>query len=162
MKQLLLTLIALTIFITSIKAVETDTTKISKTFELGEFVLTAPKMRENVGQAFNLQMNNTNVSEALRSIPSVIFANMGGRFEPTVIVRGFDIRGIPGFVDGIPLQMPYDGDIDLGQLATFDYSLISLTKGFTPMSSGMNATGGSINLVSFQPTDKLNLQAIGG
>ena len=67
-------------------------------------------------------MNNSNVSEALRSIPSVIFANMGSRFEPTILVRGFDIRGIPVFVDGVPLQMPYDGDIDLGHLTTFDYS----------------------------------------
>lgn len=162
MKQLIFTLIILIISISFVQAEEADTTKITKTFQLGEFVVLAPKSKNDVPQTFNLQMNNTNVSEALRSLPSVIFANMGGRFEPTVIVRGFDIRGIPVFVDGIPLQMPYDGDIDLGQLATFDYSLVSLTKGFTPMSSGMNATGGSINLISFQPTDKLNLQAIGG
>jgi iron complex outermembrane receptor protein len=87
---------------------------------------------------------------------------MGGRFEPTIIVRGFDIRGIPVFVDGIPLQMPYDGDIDLGQLSTFDYSQVSLTKGIAPMSLGPNTIGGSINLVSFQPTDKVDVQAITG
>ena len=152
MKQHLLTLIALTIFITTIKAAETDATKISKTFQLGEFVLSAPKMREKVEQTIHLQMNTTNISEALCTVSSVIFANMGGRFEPTVVVSGFDIRGIWFFY----------GDTDMGQLATFDYSLVSLTKGSTPMSSGMNATGGSINLISFQPTDKLNLQVIAG
>lgn len=162
MKQHLLTLIALTIFITTIKAAETDATKISKTFQLGEFVLSAPKMREKVEQTIHLQMNTTNISEALCTVSSVIFANMGGRFEPTVVVSGFDIHGIRVFVDGLSLQKFYNGDTDMGQLATFDYSLVSLTKGSTPMSSGMNATDGSINLISFQPTDKLKLQVIGG
>ncbi len=161
-KRAVFVLVFLYLTLSAIHAEEIDTTGISNTFQLGEVVVLAPRSDNTVGQDFNLQMNNTNVSEALRSIPSVIYANMGSRFEPTILVRGFDIRGIPVFVDGIPLQMPYDGDIDLGHLTTFDYAQVSLTKGLTPMSLGPNAIGGSINLVSFQPTDKVNLQAITG
>ena len=162
MKRANLTVLFICLLFFSAKAEEIDTTKISNTFELGEVIVLAPRSDNTVSQDFNLQMNNTNVSEALRSIPSVIYANMGGRFEPTILVRGFDIRGIPVFVDGIPLQMPYDGDIDLGHLTTFDYAQVSLTKGLTPMSLGPNTIGGSINLVSFQPTDNINIRAITG
>lgn len=162
MKRANLTVLFICLLFFSAKAEEIDTTKISNTFQLGEVIVFAPRSDNTVSQDFNLQMNNTNVSEALRSIPSVIYANMGGRFEPTILVRGFDIRGIPVFVDGIPLQMPYDGDIDLGHLTTFDYAQVSLTKGLTPMSLGPNTIGGSINLVSFQPTDNINVRAITG
>lgn len=162
MRRANLTLLFTCLILRVLNAEEIDTTKISNTFQLGEIIVLAPRTNNTVSQTLNLQMNNINVSEALRSVPSVIFANMGGRFEPTIIVRGFDIRGIPVFVDGIPLQMPYDGDIDLGQLSTFDYSQVSLTKGIAPMSLGPNTIGGSINLVSFQPTDKVNVQAITG
>ena len=162
MRRANLTLLFTCLILRVLNAEEIDTTKISNTFQLGEIIVLAPRTNNTVSQTLNLQMNNINVSEALRSVPSVIFANMGGRFEPTIIVRGFDIRGIPVFVDGIPLQMPYDGDIDLGQLSTFDYSQVSLTKGIAPMSLGPNTIGGSINLVSFQPTDKVDVQAITG
>lgn len=162
MRRANLTFLFTCLILPALYAEEIDTTKLSNTFQLGEIIVLAPRTDNTVSQTLNLQMNNINVSEALRSVPSVIFANMGGRFEPTVIVRGFDIRGIPVFVDGIPLQMPYDGDIDLGQLSTFDYSQVSLTKGISPMSLGPNTIGGSINLVSFQPTAEVNLQAIIG
>lgn len=161
-KRAVFVLVFLYLILSAIHAEEMDTTKISNTFRLGEVVVLAPRTNNVVGQMLNLQMDNSNVSEALRSVPSVIFANMGSRFEPTILVRGFDIRGIPVFVDGIPLQMPYDGDIDLGQLTTFDYSYVSLTKGFTPVALGPNALGGSINLVSFQPDQKINVQAVTG
>lgn len=109
MRRANLTLLFACLILFALNAKEIDTTKISNTFQLGEIIILAPRTDNTISQTLNLQMNHINVSEALRSVPSVIFANMGGRFEPTIIVRGFDIRGIPVFVDGIPLQMPYDG-----------------------------------------------------
>ncbi len=90
-----------------------------------------------------------------------IFANMGGRFEQQFSL-GDSISEVFRFCGRLSAANAYDGDIDLGQLTTFDYSQVSLTKGISPMSLGPNTIGGSINLVSFQPTDKVNVQAMTG
>jgi len=162
MRRANLTFLFTCLILRALNAEEIDATKLSNSFQLVEIIVPAPRTDNTVSQTLNLQMNNINVSEAVRSVSSVIFASMGGRFEPTVIVRGFDTRGIPVFLDGIPLQMPCDRDIDLGQLSTFDFSQVSLAKGISPLSLDPNTIGGSINLVSFQPTAEVNLLAITG
>lgn len=162
MRRANLTFLFTCLILRALNAEEIDATKLSNSFQLVEIIVPAPRTDNTVSQTLNLQMNNINVSEAVRSVSSVIFASMGGRFEPTVIVRGFDTRGIPVFVDGIPLQMPCDRDIDLGQLSTFDFSQVSLAKGISPLSLDPNTIGGSINLVSFQPTAEVNLLVITG
>ncbi|MDD2226759.1 MAG: hypothetical protein PHD42_06620, partial [Dysgonamonadaceae bacterium] len=70
-KRAVFVLVFLYLTLSAIHAEEIDTTGISNTFQLGEVVVLAPRSDNTVGQDFNLQMNNTNVSEALRSIPSV-------------------------------------------------------------------------------------------
>ncbi|MEZ4908300.1 MAG: Plug domain-containing protein [Saprospiraceae bacterium] len=39
----------------------------------------------------------------------------GSRNENTVYLRGFDIRSIPIFIDGIPVYIPYDGYVYFGR-----------------------------------------------
>ena len=39
----------------------------------------------------------------------------GARNEYNLLVRGFNARRVPVFMDGIPVYVPYDGEMDLGR-----------------------------------------------
>lgn len=154
----------LLILITSIVSYsqEIDSISVARKFELGEIMVTSTKTKNSVTQLSSIQLNQTAVSNALNTLPSIVLHNIGERNELSVIIRGFDIRSIPVYIDGIPVYVTYDGYVDLGRFKTFDYSVISATKGLTPMEYGPNTIGGSINLVSLKPTEKLDIQAITG
>ena len=92
---------------------------------------------------------------ALSLAPGVSFARVGQRNETTVFVRGFDIRQVPVFVDGIPVYTPYDGYADLERFTTFDMAELQVSKGFTSVIYGANTLGGAINVVSRRPAARL-------
>lgn len=52
--------------------------------------------------------NLMNVSQATSLLSGVNIAGSGSRNEKTVLVRGFDLRQVPLFLDGIPVYVPYD------------------------------------------------------
>ncbi|QQZ27292.1 TonB-dependent receptor [Thiothrix subterranea] len=108
------------------------------------------------------QFNRTNVADALNLLPGVTVASVGARNEKTVYVRGFDMRQVPLFVDGIPLQVPYDGYVDFNRFTTADLSAIQVNKGFSSGSYGPNTLGGAINLISSKPRDKFEGDASAG
>ena len=85
-------------------------------------------------------------SHALDLLSGLSLSNVGGRNESMVYVRGFDLRQVPVFIDGIPEYVPYDGYVDLARFTTFDLSEITVTKGFSSVLYGANAMGGAINL----------------
>ena len=95
------------------------------------------------------------LSGALALAPGVSFTRIGSRNETTVYVRGFDMRQVPLFVDGIPVYTPYDGYADLSRFTTFDVSEIQVSKGFTSVLYGPNTLGGAINIVSRRPGGKV-------
>lgn len=72
-------------------------------------------------------------------------------------MRGFDIRQVPLYIDGVPVYVPYDGYVDMDRFLTYDVSEVQVSKGFTSPLYGPNALGGAINLISAEPTAKLNL-----
>ena len=88
------------------------------------------------------------VGAALNMAPGVSLSHIGARNEQMVYVRGFDLRQVPVFIDGIPVYVPYDGYVDLGRFNTFDLARIDVAKGFSSLMYGPNALGGAINLVS--------------
>jgi iron complex outermembrane recepter protein len=100
------------------------------------------------------------IPEALALVPGVVLVKAGSRNESQINVRGFDIRQIPIFFDGIPAYTPYDGYVDLERFMTFDVSELRVSKGFSSVLYGPNALGGAINVVSRRPTGKL--EASGG
>jgi len=71
------------------------------------------------------------LADALNTLPGVSLSQFGARNETLVNVRGFDIKHVPIFQDGIPIYVPYDGYPDLGRFTTFDLSEVVLSKGFT-------------------------------
>jgi iron complex outermembrane receptor protein len=91
------------------------------------------------------------LSGALALAPGVSFSRIGSRNETTVFVRGFDLRQVPVFIDGVPVYTPYDGYADLERFTTFDVAELQVSKGFTSVVHGANALGGAINVVSRLP-----------
>lgn len=102
------------------------------------------------------------VGTALDLLPGVNISKVGARNEQMAYVRGFDLRQVPVFVDGIPVYVPYDGYVDLGRFNTFDLSRIEVSKGFSSLAYGPNTLGGAINLVSRRPTKAFEGEVGGG
>ncbi|MEF3169411.1 MAG: TonB-dependent receptor [Deltaproteobacteria bacterium] len=126
-------------------------------FTLGEIEVTAPKEEtknitiDNVYDDEMREFNRDTVSEAVNLLPGVSLSRVGARNESTVYARGFDIKHVPLFLDGIPIYVPYDGYPDLGRFYTFDLSEIVVSKGFTSVLYGPNTMGGAINIVTKKP-----------
>jgi iron complex outermembrane receptor protein len=108
-------------------------------------------LTEQVSEEEMRQFNREDVAEALDLLPGVHLTKVGARNESAVYVRGFDLRHVPLFLDGIPIYVPYDGYPDLRRFTTFDLSQIVLSKGFASVLYGPNTMGGAINLVSRRP-----------
>jgi len=101
------------------------------------------------------KFNRNTVAGALDLLPGITATNVGSRNEQAVNVRGFDMRQTPLFVDGIPLQVPYDGYVDFSRFTTADLAAIQVSKGFSSAFYGPNTLGGAINLVSRKPVNAL-------
>jgi len=138
-------------------------------FTLGEVEVTATR-KEPINQGavrvlgqeeMHLRQQDT-VGQALDLLPGVNTSNFGARNEQTVYIRGFDLRQVPIFVDGIPIYVPYDGYVDLGRFTTFDLSKVEVSKGFSSVLYGPNTLGGAINLVTQKPRKPLEGNVGGG
>lgn len=134
-------------------------------FQLGEVSILGTKdsLKSNSLGAGTLNLyNRTDVSHALNLLPGVTLIAVGPRNESAVNVRGFDIRQVPVYLDGVPLYVPYDGYVDLARYNTFNLSQISVAKGYSSVLFGPNAEGGAINLVSRKPVNPFELNAVAG
>lgn len=100
------------------------------------------------------QLNRETVSDAVAIAPGVNLS-VNSRNETIVLLRGFDPRQVPVFLDGIPQYVPYDGYIDFGRFTTFDLAEIRVAKGSASLLYGPNTLGGAINLVSRKPSQPL-------
>lgn len=99
------------------------------------------------------------LSEALDLVPGVAIQNTGQRRERTISVRGFTSRQVPLFIDGVPVYVPYDGNVDLSRFGVDYISEIVVSKGLASLLYGPNTLGGAVNLVSRKPTEPLELGA---
>lgn len=132
-----------------------STTK--KVFQLGEVTIAVRKSDELINRisAANMEKENRmEVSKALQMLPGINLTASGARNESMVTVRGFDLRAVPVYMDGIPVYVPYDGYVDLARFTTFDLSAIDVSKGFSSVLYGPNSLGGAINLISRKPIKK--------
>ncbi|MCB5183751.1 TonB-dependent receptor [Methylobacillus gramineus] len=128
-------------------------------YTLGEINVTTTKQSEDtrlsgdtIKQEEMRLFNRETVGTTLNTLSGVSMTQGGQRNEQLVQLRGFDLRQVPVFVDGIPIYVTYDGYVDLGRFNTFDLSKIQLSKGFSSTLYGPNTLGGAINLVSRKPT----------
>ncbi|MFT3681732.1 MAG: TonB-dependent receptor [Ferruginibacter sp.] len=110
----------------------------------------------------NEQQNRMDVSHSLNLLPGINLSAIGPRNESGVYVRGFDLRQVPVYIDGIPEYVPYDGYVDLARFTVFDIAEVQVAKGYSSVLYGPNALGGAINLVSRKPVKKFEANAIAG
>lgn len=96
------------------------------------------------------------LGDALALVPGITAARIGQRNEGSIYVRGFDIRQVPVFIDGIPVYTPYDGYADLDRFTTFDVAELRVSTGFSSVLYGANALGGAINVITRRPTGRID------
>lgn len=131
---------------------------VSPVFTLGEVLVVGTEAAGGDGTAARVtgaqasQRSRATVADAAVMAPGVTLTRIGGRNEAAAYVRGFDTRQVPLFIDGIPVYVPYDGNVDMGRFDTFDMSELSISKGYSPLIYGPNTLGGAINVVSLRPT----------
>lgn len=105
------------------------------------------------------KQGSQNIADALRHTQGVyIQPASGGRGEPSVGIRGYSFTHIGLFVDGIPVHSIYDRQTDWSQFSSFGISEISISKGYTSPLYGANTIGGSVNIVTSKPLDKLEIE----
>lgn len=137
----------------------------SRVFRLGEVTVLGRRDLDSNHTARSGQMeafNRLDVGRAVNLLPGVTLSNVGARNETMVHVRGFDLRQVPVFIDGIPVYVPYDGYVDLGRFTTFDLAEVNVAKGFSSVTYGPNTMGGAINLVSRRPQQRLEFEGRAG
>jgi iron complex outermembrane receptor protein len=94
------------------------------------------------------------LTEAITEMPGVSLDRYASRGQAAIYLRGFDVRGVPVYLDGIPVTVPYDGHLDFNRFLTSDIAEIQVAKGYTSALMGPNAMGGAINLVTREPREK--------
>ncbi len=126
-------------------------------FTLGEVVIRTDKI-EQIGTVTTAesidQTEKENIAEALNLIPGVV--NAQGAKEDMIYVRGFNLRQVPVYLDGIPIALPYDGFFDLDMMLANSVSEISVVSGTDAILYGPNALGGAINIISSRPENGLS------
>lgn len=136
-----------------------------RTFQLGEVTISGTSTQDS-SQSLSYQrieqFNRPDLARALNLLPGVSLANVGPRNESVVYVRGFDLRQVPVFIDGVPVYVPYDGYVDMGRFTTFDLAQVNVSKGFASILYGANTLGGAINLVSRKPVGAFEINGRAG
>lgn len=97
------------------------------------------------------------IPDALNLTPGVSIQRVGPRNERGVFIRGFEMRQVPLYIDGIPVYVPYDGYADMDRFLTYDVGEMEVAKGFSSPLYGPNALGGATNLITKAPTQPFNL-----
>ena len=143
-----------------------DTARLTgRVFRLGEVQVIGQRPGDSASTAGFRQFeafNRLDAARALSLLPGVTLGSVGARNESVVFVRGFDLRQVPVFIDGIPVYVPYDGYVDLGRFTTFDLAEVNVAKGFSSVAYGPNTLGGAINLVSRRPKERFEFDARAG
>jgi iron complex outermembrane receptor protein len=125
----------------------------STIFTAGEVVVTGKKdtPANTISSGRIEDLDKTDIAGAVNLLPGVNFGNVGARNEGMIYVRGFDMRQVPLYLDGVPQYVPYDGYVDPNRFTTFELSEITVSKGYSSVLYGPNTLGGAINLVTRKP-----------
>ncbi|MGM5629579.1 TonB-dependent receptor [Apibacter raozihei] len=139
---------------------------LSKVFELGEINViekgTKRILTNQVDEKQLREFDRNTLTDAVNLLPGVTISEFGARGEGNLSLRGFSMLQTPIFYDGIPIYVPYDGNVDINRFTTFDIAKISVSKGFTSVLYGPNTMGGAINIISRKPIKPLEISGISG
>lgn len=137
----------------------------AETASLDEVVVTATRTAQsiqNVPAAVTVisrerieQSNATTVDQLLAEVPGVYAARMDVA-APNRIAQTYT-RGMSGngrtlvLIDGVPMNVQYDGQVDWSQLTTRDVERVEVVRGAGSGLYGGNAMGGVINILTRSP-----------
>ena len=135
----------------------------AEAFTLGEIVVTDVNMNEgptttHVVSAEDIKRQNAQtIGEALSLVPGGYFrqARYGSGFYLTL--RGFEQENVLVLLDGVPLNVPYDGLINLNDLPAQQIASIKVVKGSPSLLYGPNGLGGVVNIISKKGTETPSL-----
>lgn len=132
---------------------------------LSEMVVTATKTERSIKDISSAvtvidkerieKSGATTVDQVLQGVPGVYAARMDAS-SPNRIAQTYS-RGLPGngrtlvLVDGIPMNVQYDSQVDWSQLGTIDVERIEVVRGAGSALYGNHAMGGVINVISKVP-----------
>ena len=96
------------------------------------------------------KLNVRNAHEALRQVPGLYFSR-SSKNEVIFKIRGFEQRQVSVYLDVVPISIPYDGVVDLSQLAGDHFESIRITKGVFSLLNGANNLGGTVHIITALP-----------
>ncbi len=129
-----------------------------QTYWLNEIVVSAE--REDKQNIFPLQeisvsaikpLETSDASQPLKLVPG-LYLTLSSKNEKTFRLRGVEQRQISVFLDGIPISIPFNGLVDLSQFAGSNIEKIKIASGVSSVLYGTNNIGGSVNLITEEPT----------
>jgi outer membrane cobalamin receptor len=103
--------------------------------------------------------NVNNIGEAFELLPGVQFRQARSKNEQQVTVRGFEQEKVLILMDGIPVSIPYEGQLNLADIPVQNIASIKLIKGVSSTLYGANGMGGVINVITKQGTEKPSVSA---
>jgi iron complex outermembrane receptor protein len=169
MRKIYVTLFIAVLFLNNSNAQNSNTQNSNDTiinkdnvYRLGEVVVSGSKRKGTVSKTEMQKLNTLDVATSINTLPSITINNVGARNESMVYLRGFDLRSVPVYADGIPIYIPYDGYVDLARFTVSDLSKIEVSKGYSSILYGANTIGGAINLISSKPTEKIEINSKAG
>lgn len=82
----------------------------------------------SIDHSFMVNHETKRVEEAIDLLPGITVRDAGARNEGTFYLRGFDQKRVPVFLDGIPIYLPYEGDMDIRRLQTASLAKVSVQR----------------------------------
>lgn len=165
-RKILLSFLVFFVIKNALAEISSDTLRV---YHLGEVVVTAERsptsltssLREVNYQTIHQRQIQT-IAEAVQITPGG-YISIGSRNEMMVQLRGIEQRQIAVLLDGVPIYVPYDGLVDLGQMPVGAVEKITVTLGNASVLYGPNSLGGSINIVTRLPLQRrTRLRVMGG
>lgn len=130
--------------------------------DLEKIVVTASKFEESFGDTSRKvdvvsskdiqEMGATDVAQALTDITSVNISDYGGQGGvKNIRMRGATAAQVQVLINGIPLNSPRDGEVDLSSIPLDNIDRIEVVHG--PVSSlyGSGSMGGTVNIITKKP-----------
>lgn len=105
------------------------------------------------------QRSVSNIGQALELLPGVQFRVARSKTEEQVTIRGFEQEKVLVLMDGIPVSLPYEGQINLADIPVQNIASIRLIKGISPVLYGANGMGGVINVITRRGESKPSFSA---
>jgi len=96
------------------------------------------------------QTSEADVADFLRRSPAINVVT-GRRGESLIQLNGFDQSQIVVLIDGAPVEIPFDGAIDLGKMPLGMVERIEVAKPATPIVWGPGGPGGAVNIITRTP-----------